>query len=302
MSERKWVHWVEVLAAISVVVSLVLLVIEVRANTRALERQILLDRSANVSAPFTSGPELLEAFEKIKAVDGWRPEDAAFMRRYDLAADQAVAWNMFLLHVWRGLEADYVYSGPSEDLAASIRSLFTFPDNRLFYSPGIFSAEFAEYVESVSPGAGDVQARMLAEAGTADPAAESDVRAALESYYDAFSDRDWSRFAGHFWPGATLTTIWMPPGESAERVVATSVPAFVEQAPLGPGSREIFEERMTSARIAVHGDLAQAWARYEARFGDRGEVIEWSGIDAFTLMRHDGEWRITSLAYVSDSE
>ena len=289
MSDRKWVHWAEILAAISVVVSLVLLVIEVRGNTRALERQILLDRSANVSAPFTSGPELLEAFEKIKEIDGWRPEDEAFMRRYGLAADQAVAWNMFLLHVWRGLEADYAYSGPSEDLAASIRSLFSFPDNQLFYRPGIFSAEFAEYVESVSPGASTVQARMLAEADAADPTAERDVRLALESYYDAFSDRDWARFTDHFWPGATLTTIWMPPGASAESVVATSVPAFVEQAPLGPGSKEIFEERMTSARITGHGDFAQAWAGYEARFGDPGEVIEWSGTDAFTLMRHDGE-------------
>jgi hypothetical protein len=224
------------------------------------------------------------------------------MRRYGLAARQAVAWNMFLLHVWRGLEADYVYSGPSEDLATSIRSLFAFPDNQLFYSPGTFSAEFAEYVESVSPGASNVQARMLAEAGAADQAAEREVRLTLESYYDAFSDRDWSRFADHFWPGATLTTIWMPPGEAAERVVVTSIPAFVEQAPLGPGSREIFEERMTSARITVHGELAHAWVEYAARFGDPGEVVEWRGIDAFTLLRHGGEWKISSLVYVSDSE
>ncbi len=122
---------------------------------------------------------------------------------------------------------------------------------------------------------------------------------ALESYYAAFSDRDWPRFAEHFWPGATMATIWTPAGEDEDRVVVVSVPDFVAQTPSGPDSREIFEERMVSARIEAEGDLAQAWTEYAARFGDPGDVIEWRGLDAFTLMRHGGRWKIVSLAYVS---
>jgi hypothetical protein len=34
-----------------------------------------------------------------------------------------------------------------------------------------------------------------------------------------------------------------------------------------------------------------------ARFGDSTDVATWRGIDAFTLMKHDGRWRIVSLAY-----
>jgi len=133
-------------------------------------------------------------------------------------------------------------------------------------------------------------------------APEREVRITLESYYDAFSARDWPRFETHFWDGATMTTVWMPPGESAERVVATSIPEFVAQAPMGPGSREIFEERLVSARIVVEGDdLAQAQVNYHARFGDPGEVMEWEGVDAFTLLKYGGEWRISSLAYMPDS-
>lgn len=131
---------------------------------------------------------------------------------------------------------------------------------------------------------------------------EAEVRTFLESYYAAFSDRDWDRFADHFWPGATMTTVWTPPGESADRVVATTVPDFVMQAPEGPGSREVFEERMVSAEIDVRGNLAQAWARYTARFGDPPDIVEWQGMDAFTLMRHDGEWRVVSLAYLPETE
>lgn len=133
-------------------------------------------------------------------------------------------------------------------------------------------------------------------------AADSDttlILTELRSYYRALSGRDWEAFASHFWPGATLTTVWQPAGEDAARVVTTSVPDFVAQAPLGPGSRSVFEETMREARIRTVGDLAQAWVRYQARFGDPGDLAEWEGVDAFTLMRRDGRWRIVALAYVA---
>lgn len=142
----------------------------------------------------------------------------------------------------------------------------------------------------------------LLQEGSDSSVAKTEVRQVLESYYSAFSDRDWPRFEDHFWPGATITTIWAPAGELAERVVATSIPDFVAHAPEGPGSMEIFEERMLSAQIRVEGGLAQAWARYHARFGDPGEVTEWGGVDAFTLLRFEGQWKIATLVFMPDSE
>lgn len=140
-----------------------------------------------------------------------------------------------------------------------------------------------------------------ASAGGATPiAAEGEIRAELERYYADFSARDWEKFADHFWPGATITTVWAPPGESAPRVVVTSIPDFVAKAPEGPGSKPIFEEKMTGAEVRVQGNLAQVWARYEARFGEPGQVTEWSGTDAFTLMKHGGRWKIVALAFTGD--
>ncbi len=136
--------------------------------------------------------------------------------------------------------------------------------------------------------------------GGATATAEEEIRAELLGYYSDFSARDWEKFAGHFWPGATMTTVWQPPGEPGPRVVVISIPEFVAKAPEGPGSKPIFEEKMTGAEMRVHGNLAQVWARYQARFGEPGQVMEWSGIDAFTLMKDDGRWRIVSLAYASD--
>jgi len=133
-------------------------------------------------------------------------------------------------------------------------------------------------------------------APTADTARAA-VLAELGRYYDDFSARDWNAYTSHFWPGATLTTVWTPPGAPVARVMSLSVPEFVRQTPQGPDSKPIFEERMTGADLRVIGNLAQAWVRYSARFGDRDSVITWKGVDAFTLMRHEGRWRITSLAY-----
>lgn len=132
------------------------------------------------------------------------------------------------------------------------------------------------------------------------PALRDEVIEFLSSYYESFSARDWPRFADHFWPGATITTVYQPEGQSTPRVVAHTVPEFVAAAPMGPDSREIFEERMLAAEVRVRGDLASVFARYRARFGDPGDISEWAGIDSFSLMKQDGEWRIVALSFVPE--
>jgi hypothetical protein len=139
-------------------------------------------------------------------------------------------------------------------------------------------------------------------ASEATPDSVSDqVLAVVQQYYADFSARDWTVYAQHFWPGATLTTIWQPPGEPEPRVVTTTVEAFIAQAPQGPGSRSVFEERMTDATVTGNDQLAQVWANYTAKFGEPGALEEWSGIDAFTLMKFEGRWRIVALAYANAS-
>ncbi len=130
--------------------------------------------------------------------------------------------------------------------------------------------------------------------------ARAAVLAFVESYYDAFSERDWDRFQEHFWPGATIATVWQPPGTDQGRVEIQGIPAFVARAHEGPGSKPIFEERMTSAEVRWVGGLATVLARYRARFGEPGQVAEWEGVDAFVLLRHEGRWRIASLSFVPE--
>lgn len=138
-----------------------------------------------------------------------------------------------------------------------------------------------------------------------DPLATADttlVLAELRAYYRDMSARDWEAYREHFWPRGTITTVWAAPGEDDASVQVSTIDEFVARAPEGPGSRSIFEETMLSSRITTAGDLAQAWVRYHARFGDPGDVMEWDGTDVFTLLRHDGRWRIVSLVFASNED
>jgi hypothetical protein len=134
-----------------------------------------------------------------------------------------------------------------------------------------------------------------------DDAERDAVLRVLTAYYGDFTARDWDAFAQHFWPGADITTIWQPPGEDSDRVVPTTIEDFVARAPAGPGSREIFEERMLRAEIRVFHNLAQAWVRYGTRFGDPDSIRYWEGIDAFSLLKYDGGWKIASLVFTSET-
>jgi len=131
---------------------------------------------------------------------------------------------------------------------------------------------------------------------------ETVVRRELAAYYRDLSARDWKVFADHFWPGASITTAWQPPGEEKVRVVPSTVEEFVRLAPQGPDSKPIFEERMVDATITVEGSLAQAWVHYVMRFGEPGDVLEFAGIDSISLLRQEGRWRIASLVFAGQED
>lgn len=126
------------------------------------------------------------------------------------------------------------------------------------------------------------------------------VRDAVQRYYQVFSAREWPTYRDQFWPQATLTTVWQPPGASAPDVVVTTIEDFLAHTDEGPDAQPVFEERLLAAEITVVGDLAMVWARYEAAFGTPDALVQWQGVDAFTWLRFGGEWRIVSVAYQSE--
>ena len=151
MSRSRLPAIVEVLTGISIVASLILLTMEVRANTKALDRQIRLDRAQAISQPVLEYQPVLEAYQIIKARDGREPEIQSFMDVYGLSEAQAIAWTRLLSRTWMELEADFRYMGHDPVLEATVYARLSFPDNALFWevSRDGFTPEFVRFVEGI---------------------------------------------------------------------------------------------------------------------------------------------------------
>ena len=149
MKVERWAHWAEIIASLAVVVSLVILVQEVRRNTAAIERQAVLDRATAVNGPFMEESPLPAIIAKIKAVDGADEIDSAFVDRYDLSYEEAVRWTRHLSLIWQALEADFLARGVSPESERMIKSLLAAPDNQLLWemgAPQVGDPEFRNYV------------------------------------------------------------------------------------------------------------------------------------------------------------
>jgi len=130
---------------------------------------------------------------------------------------------------------------------------------------------------------------------SADAPADAPLVALLEGYYADFGARNWTGFAGHFWPGATITTIRKPAGAPREVVVVTQVDEYVALAGANGANATPITIKLTARDVRRDGILAQVFARFDANTQAQGELHTWHGVDAFTLMRHEGEWRIAAL-------
>ncbi len=149
----------EVVANLGVIITLIVLVVEVRENTRAQQRATLMDRSVAMNQVFFETPRMAEILSSIKAVDGWDSPayEEAFADRYGTPIEDAILWARYMASLWAGLEADFVLDGPSPDLEARIRLLLPFADQVLFWETGaaqISNTDFVTYVQGMRTGAG----------------------------------------------------------------------------------------------------------------------------------------------------
>jgi len=151
MKLERAAHAVEISANVGVIVTLVLLMLQVRDNTRALEGQSILQRGAAFQEPFVSESEVPAVLAKIKAVDGPEPSVTAYMDRYGLTYEEAAIWTRHVWSVWTSLEAEYAVLGESPELSQKIRILLPFPDQEVWIESGgadwFNTPGFREYVE-----------------------------------------------------------------------------------------------------------------------------------------------------------
>jgi hypothetical protein len=124
----------------------------------------------------------------------------------------------------------------------------------------------------------------------------AEVIASVDRMYDDLSSRRWEALEAHFMPEASLV---FSGEKGATRV---TVPQFIDMVRKNVEGKEIFEERMLSSWVRTHGDLAFVWSSFAGRIGTAENYKTWSGVDAFTLLKVDGRWRVSQIAVSKDPE
>ena len=154
MTLEKSAHLAEIIGSVAIVVTLVILVFEVRGNTEVLQRQINLDRASASNTVLMDSPYLPGILAKIKLVDVDEVEPAvqAFMDRYNLTFEESDRWVRFLRQYWLGIQADFLVGerGTSRD---AVRALAN-SDQALFWENATYSfdEEFVKYVNGLERG------------------------------------------------------------------------------------------------------------------------------------------------------
>ena len=140
----------EIVGGVGILISLVVLVLEVRQNTALVERQILLDRS-NWATQIIDSPYIAPIFAKIKAIDDdIVPTERAFMDQYDLTFEEATRFTTWLRREWSGYEAEFELGTPGLD--SVIKDMLQHKDQNLFWmtTRSTFTADFVNFVDDLT--------------------------------------------------------------------------------------------------------------------------------------------------------
>lgn len=151
MRKFAWNDIAELVGLAAVIVSLGLLILEVRENSLAIQQQSTLARAEAITAPFYE-TDLAEILVKVAAVDGDFGMPGRFAERYELSLRQSILWERHLWHVWEVMQASYSTQGSSEHLDKQIRLLMLSPGNTLYLANARkyqFTDDFRRHVEQL---------------------------------------------------------------------------------------------------------------------------------------------------------
>lgn len=130
---------------------------------------------------------------------------------------------------------------------------------------------------------------------------ELEVYDVLERFYRDFAHGDWNAMGARFWPGASVIAIRRREQDTEKHVVSEPIEACLERMRAQVARTKPLEIAFVEYRIEPAGGIAQASIHYSAIDASGDAPQTWSGTDAFTLVRHEGEWRIASLVFGSNS-
>ncbi len=125
-------------------------------------------------------------------------------------------------------------------------------------------------------------------------AQEEEVLATVQRFFDSMTAKDTAAARQILIMDATYFSVREDDGGTKMR--GSTNREYVEQLAT---TADDLQERMSDPQVMVHEGIAVVWTPYE--FHVNGEFSH-CGVDAFSLVRIDGQWKIAGIVYTVERE
>jgi hypothetical protein len=115
------------------------------------------------------------------------------------------------------------------------------------------------------------------------------VRATIDLLFNGMREGDSSKVGQAFHKDARLMTIFIDKNGNP-RLIEEDIQGFLSA--VGTPHNEVWNEKLTSVKIQIDGDLAQAWTKYEFYVD---ENFSHCGVNAFQFMKDFEGWKIIQI-------
>jgi len=123
------------------------------------------------------------------------------------------------------------------------------------------------------------------------------VIATVQKMWDGMRTRDTTLLKSLFADDVRLLRVGRNRQTGEEVVQMTPIAGFIRS--VGNSTGPALIERMFDPIVQISGNAAQLWTEYDFHLGSE---FSHCGIDAFTLLKVKGEWKIVSVADTSQRE
>ncbi|WP_128547935.1 nuclear transport factor 2 family protein [Larkinella soli] len=130
---------------------------------------------------------------------------------------------------------------------------------------------------------------LIASAALAQSDDEKAVRSAITQMFDGMRKADTTLFRAVFLPTSTLQSV-AKNKEGQVSIRNESIPGFVTS--VGKQKPGALDERLMNYEVKIDGELATAWTPYVFYFNEKKSHC---GVNAFTLVKIDGKWKIQNI-------
>lgn len=134
---QKWALAAEIVGGLAVILSLALLIVEIRENTEANRRASLIELTTAPLNTYVNSPSIQRIEASMAAIDNSAPALASeLMNVYQLSSEDANLYSRYMGYLWRTREAEFLYGNPD---------LLVFADNIEFFLRNRYNQLYWEF-------------------------------------------------------------------------------------------------------------------------------------------------------------